>query len=215
MKTVILIPYRGEPGSEREVNLQFVLDWYSPLGYPVTLGDDGGTPFNRAGSRNDAADKAGDWDVAIFADADTVADLSVIREAVELAAQTGKLIVPHDDFRRLTKHGTARLIQEGIDRWRSYSRGIIKLTAGVHIQKAMAPCGALVVSREAFEKIGRWDAGFVGWGYEDNAFLVDAERTVGYTRLPGYLWHLYHQRDQSNEEARQANRALARAHAEG
>lgn len=208
----ILIPYRGTTGSAREKSLQFVLNWYRPLNFQITLGDDGGDPFNRAGSRNAAADGAGDWDVALFADADTVADLDVVRKAFDLARLTNKLIVPHDDFRRLTEVGTRRLLSDPA-RFVAYPRTIIKLTGGVHLQKAQAPCGALVVSRKAFEEIGRWDAGFIGWGYEDSAFLHDAERTVGVTRLPGYLWHLWHQRDGSHEESREANRALARAHA--
>lgn len=208
----ILIPYRGTSGSQREKNLAFVLNWYRPLGIPMTLGDDGSEPFNRSGSRNAAAAGAGEWDVALFADADTVADLDVVRKAFDLARLTDKLIIPHDDFRRLTQLGTQRMLRDP-RRFIGYPRGILKLTAGAHVGRAMAPCGALVVSRKAFNKIGRWDPGFIGWGYEDTAFLNDAERTVGVTRIPGYLWHLWHPRPPGWGPSTAHNRALAKTHA--
>jgi hypothetical protein len=52
----------------------------------------------------------------------------------------------------------------------------------------------VVVTREAFEKVGGFDTGFVGWGFEDTAFVyvVEAEYGKMPPRGKGALVHLWH-----------------------
>ncbi len=210
MTDVILVPWRGRD-PERERNLKFVLGWYAPLGLPVFYGDSGHTPFNRGASRNAAADAAGDWDAALIIDADCVADLAVIRAAFTEAKETGKLIVPHDVFWATNRNGVEYLLGDpGF--YRDNPKRIQKLCPWPVLDMRVAPSGALVVTRESFEKIGRYAEDYVGWGYEDSAFLEDARLAVGYTRRAGYLWHLWHRPDRGTMASRRANEDLMKLH---
>jgi hypothetical protein len=196
MNRAILIPFgASEKQADRKRNLDAVLRWYEPLAIPVTLGcvlnKDGS--FNRSASRNAAADGAGDWDVAMFSDADCIAEHAVVLEAFRLAEETGKLILPHDEFWRVSERSTPKIVGKLPT---TLSKQLaLKLSGETRVKQSMMPSGALVMTREAFETIGRYDEGFKHWGYEDNAFLADARATVGVIRLPGMLWHLWHPRE--------------------
>ena len=193
MRTVILIPWRGgDPW--REQALDYVRQWYAPLGFPVVLGDSGDESFNRGASHNAAARSAGDWDVALNVGADILAELDVVRLAVARARETGKLVLPHDDYLPLTEAQTLEVLDgTAPGDLRQRRRGVGRQT--------WALSGALVFTHAAFDTIGGYDPNFVGWGWEDTAFYRDAERTVGVTRLPGAIWHLWHPRDAAAERA--------------
>ena len=211
MRDVLLIPWRGgQP--ERERNLRYVLRWYEPLGLEVYLGDSSHVPFNRGASRNTASEGAGDWDRALIADADCLAELLVVRDAFNLAWRTGKLILPHDNFIDLHKRGTEKFMLDP-DEYRRDPRRFSRLT-GMRWSAPQAPSGALVLTHAAFDAIGGYDPAFYGWGYEDTALLFDAEHTVGYERIPGRLLHLYHPRDARIMDAEHENQELARKHRE-
>lgn len=211
-RDVLLIPWRGG-NVYRERNLSFVLDWYSPLGLEVFLGDSGHEPFNRGASRNAAAQAAGAWDRALIADADCLAEIDVVRRAFDLASSTGKLILPHNDFWDLTKKGTEKFMRDP-NRYRDNPSYFARVSP-IRWAQPVAPSGALVLTRAAYDEIGGYDPGFKGWGYEDTALLFDAERTVGYERLIGRLVHLYHMRDRHSPEHQEHNQELARKHREG
>ena len=209
---VLLIPWRG--GNEyREQNLAYVLDWYEPLGLTVYTGDSGHTPFNRGASRNVASDAAGDWGRALIADADCLAELDVVRRALHMAEETGKLILPHNDFWDLSKKGTEKFMLNP-HRYRD-DPFLFNRISPVRWTEPLAPSGALVVTHSAFDAIGGYDPAFYGWGYEDTALLFDAEKTVGYDRIAGRLIHLYHPRERVLMEAEDRNKELARKHREG
>jgi hypothetical protein len=200
---VLLIPYSPQ-NQWRERNFRFVVDWYRPLGLEVRLGcvmnDDGS--FSRSASRNAAANH-GPWDRALIADADCVAELDVVSKAFTNANETGKLILPHDDFWRLSEKGVNQLLRDPT------TPITTKLTGETRIRKSMMPSGALVLTHEAWDKIGGYDEGFKHWGYEDAFFLKDAAKAVGYERLPGKLVHLWHPRDTGTIAQREAERAVA------
>ena len=52
--------------------------------------------------------------------------------------------------------------------------------------------GSIAILKDAYERIGGMDEGFVGWGGEDNEFWERAQtlRLWPYAHLP--LWHLWH-----------------------
>ena len=207
---VILIPWRGGDTS-RERNLHFVLDWYRGMNLPVTLADaDSDKPFNRGASRNAAAQIAGDWDTALVADADCVADPNVIWEAFRVARETGTMVLPHDDFWRLSERGTHRLIADP-DHYRAHPGDILDLSMGTRLQQSMMPSGALVITRASFEAIGGY-ADIPFWGFEDSLLLIEAKEAVGVTRLPGYLWHLWHPRTTGTIDDRTQAREIADRH---
>lgn len=56
-----------------------------------------------------------------------------------------------------------------------------------------APGGVLVCRREDYIKVGGYDAGFLGWGGEDNEFAWRIQRFgFGWTHLDTPLFHLHH-----------------------
>jgi hypothetical protein len=171
----VLVPWRPD-GAEREENWAWVRAWWEDQGYEVITGDRPG-PFNRAAARNVAAARTTD-EVLLFADADTIAVLGLVRQAVELAAGGG-LAWPHDRCDHLTPRGTA-MLRQGL-------RPQVQRTA------RNSPAGVLAIHRDLFEEVGGWDEGFAGgWGYEDVCFMFACE-TLGQTRrLRGSLTHLWH-----------------------
>lgn len=192
---VTLVPWRGGD-RRREFNWNIVRPHLEAMGYPVILGDRAG-PWSRAAAINQAAAAAGRWRVAIIADADTVVEPPVIREAVELARRTGGGVRPHDHLWRLTRQGSAVLKKHGPIAIHS------RLTSGV------APGGGvLVVSRAAWDRIGGFNEAYVGWGHEDSAVSLELVAKASWDRLPGNAWHLWHPAPDRKTPQYRANRAL-------
>ena len=67
--------------------------------------------FNRSAAINTAARIAGDWDVAVIIDADVICSPDRVKEAVELAARTGSMILPHS-----TRYDLSRKASEAVRR---------------------------------------------------------------------------------------------------
>jgi len=55
--------------------------------------------------------------------------------------------------------------------------------------------GAVVFSRDAFERVGGWDEDFVGWGGEDDMMTFKVEAAgLRSAMMPSRCYHLWHQR---------------------
>lgn len=213
MRRVILIPYRRQ-NELRERNRDAVLQWHGDLHIPAYFGDSNpAKPFNRAAARNAAAADAGEWDTALILDADCLTDLAVVGSAFTRAEETDRLILPHDDFWRLTRLGSAKVARNPAF-YRRVPEQARRLSDRMTIIEGpnRMPSGALVVTRAAYSAIGGYDERIEGWGYEDNVFLKDAERSVGVERLPGRMMHLWHPRDTGTVDQRTADRTLAAEH---
>lgn len=212
MSRVILIPYRRQ-NEVRERNLHAVLQWHAPLKMRAFLADaDPERPFNRGASRNHAAAEA-DWDTALFLDADCLVDLAVIEQAFTRAEETDQLVLPHDDYWRLSRVGSVK-VGGSPDYYRKSPEQARRLSDRMTVieGKNRMPSGALVLTRSAFSAIGGYEEGFEGWGYEDNVFLKDAEASVGVERLPGRMMHLWHPRETGTIEVRESDRIVAAEH---
>ena len=211
MTPAIVIPWRGG-SSERERNLRFVEDWYRDLGLPIFMADhDPSLSFNRGGSRNAAIAAAEGYDPLIVIDGDCVADLRVVLQAIDVARETGKLVLPHDDFWRLSEKGTQRLLANPTY-FKQTPGDVLDLIGEPRLGKSVMPSGALVISRESFERVGGYESRLLAWGYEDSLFLQDCRETVGVERLPGFLWHLHHKRETGTIADREAARVIAEQH---
>lgn len=176
MKVAVCIPYR--PGDNYRQNAwKYVRDWWARRGYPVHVGTGPDGLMNRAAARNEAA-RSASWDVAIFADADTIGQPELIPKAVE-AAVAGKLAYPFTEFEGLSAVGTRNLING------SGNRQIVK-------RKRLSPGGILAVSRDLYDEVGGYDEAFQGWGYEDLAFAYAAGTFAETHRELGTITHLWH-----------------------
>ena len=175
MTPVVLIPFRAD-SEQRKVAYQFVMRFWSQFGWPIHTAPGPEGLFNRSAARNEAA-RAASWDVAIFADADTVGEPKKIRRAIEVAA-SGKLAYPFNEYNGLTVGQTKSFLAGG-------NPGIGKRIHG-------SPGGILAVSRLLFDEVGGYDEQFRGWGYEDLAFMYAAGTLGGLHRERGRITHLWH-----------------------
>ena len=136
----------------------------------------------------------------MFADADTLPwDWRPVRDAVTLAARTNHFIRPFTAYYVLDQAVSEAFMATG----KRPTRGAKRL--GSHVYG-----GIHVVSRRMWEESGGYDERFLGWGGEDAAYQYACQTIRGYKRLPGEVFHLYHemqQRDPSTPEFR-ANVAL-------
>jgi hypothetical protein len=139
--------------------------------------------FNRSAAVNRAAALAGDWDVAVIIDADVICDPGRVKEACDIAAETGKVVYPHDVRHQLNRRGSERIRQGYTGPWEPYA----------HARYEQMVSSVVVVPRKLWDEIGGFDESFEGWGYEDTAFAAAAETFGnGSIRMPGEFWHLWH-----------------------
>jgi len=192
MDVVICVPWRGGD-AQRERNWATVRPWLESLGHPIYLGDRAG-PWSRAAACNQAARDAGDWDVAIFADADTLAEEDALRRAVDTVISTAGAVRPHDRLWNLSHAESTQVHRRGVDALKYRQKRRMLLGGGL-----------LVVAREAWEKVGGHDERFVGWGHEDSALNTRLLVEAHWDRISGQAWHLWHRRDPKDTPERQAN----------
>lgn len=181
-RAVTLVPWRA--GNEhREALYAFVRPFIDAIGWPVFEGDSDG-PWARGRAVNAAADIAGDWDVALIADADTVPDREAVRFAAGLALARGAAIRPHDRLYALNPAQTRWLLRKGLKRLNLHAR-----------QRTLPGGGLLVVSRAAWDAVEGYDELYEGWGHEDSDFHTRLLARADWDRIPGEAVHLWHPRD--------------------
>lgn len=176
---VILVPYR--PISDRQ---RWLWDMVRPklelFGWPIFIGTCGEV-WQRAVAVNDAARKAGDWEVAFIADCDTIPDHDGILRAVDWVRSTKGGCRPHEQRYMLDHTQSLVAVQRGVD--------------AIPREKLKAPWaggGLDVVHREAWDKVGGMNEAYTTWGWEDSDWHVQLVVKASWDRLPGVAWHLHH-----------------------
>lgn len=178
---VILVPWRG--GDEiRERNWAIARRYLEGFDYPIFTGDRKG-PWSRAAAVNAAAKAAGEWDVAMIADADTIQEVGAAHRAIASVGISCGAAIPWNVRWLLDEKATVRLKARNeaplrdTRRWGKQDRG-----AG----------STLIVAREAWDAVGGFDEHFVGWGLEDRAIVIAMKTLSSVRHFPGVVWHLNH-----------------------
>lgn len=184
-RTVVLVPRRGD-GGRRDALWAWLRDRWAAThpDWDVYEGTDNGAGhFNRSAAINDAARQAGDWDVALIADADSFVARHQAETATLLAGCTGRVVFAFERFQYLNERMSDR-VMDGYDG--DWLPGVEWTVAG--------SCSSMVaVSHGLWLRAGGFDEGFEGWGFEDVAFsLVCQSLTGGMHRVAGDVWHLWH-----------------------
>ncbi len=176
MRTIVCIPWRGGD-HDREDALKRVFNFWTEQGLPVYTSDSGPGLFNRARARNLAVEAAGTPTAIIIADADCLVEPQAVARAVDNLQDV--IVFPHDHYLRLDANGKVKASSHGI------------ATNG----------GVLVISDNAWERIGGYDERLSGHGFEDSAFWVAAETLLGLSmHVPGAMTELFHRKSRGRHE---------------
>lgn len=188
MNIVVLVPYRPDGGHRDHLWNYLQRCYWKPLGWPIIQGRHNTGPFNRSAAINDAARTAGDWDIAVIADADTWVPPANLKEAIALTT-SGLLVSALTSVVELSLDCTHALLRNaghvdigdfGFDR--------------VRVDELATQSSMIVITRTLWDHIGGFDEQFIGWGGEDNAFWKAATILAGTPlRIDGCAFHLWHE----------------------
>ncbi len=207
MNVVVLVPRRADDGPRDRLWDHCRPLWEERHGWPIYEGASPEGPFNRSAAVNAAAEAAGEWDVAVIIDADVICAPDSVVSAVELAWQSDRLVVAHDERVMLNRRGTEKVLAGFQGSWRE--RSMVE-----RIWLDSVSC-CVAISRRLWELAGPFDELFVGWGREDTAFRIACEVETGpIVKVCGETFHLWHPvaaevaknhpRRQANEKRHQA-----------
>lgn len=184
MRVVILVPRRADNGRRDQLWVYVRSRWETEQpDWPIYEGYHDTGPFNRSAAINTAATAAGDWDVAVVADADSFVGTDQIAAAVSRAAKSGQMVIAFEWWNALNEAMSDQIISGYSGYWES---GMIASVQGT--------CSSmLAVPRPLWNDVGGFDEGMIGWGAEDVAFWRACEALGGGTqRVAGVCWHLWH-----------------------
>lgn len=198
MNAVILVPWESDDGP-RARNWKAVHDRLLDLDWPIFAGTS--NPFDRTQARNDAARRAGEWEVALYIDADIMLDsLSQAYKAVLASYDHGWYTVAYSELYYLTEEGTEKATLG----WPLFYCD----TEAISVANTWECCFA--VRRDYFDKVGGFDERFQGYGGQGLAFFYAYSTFAGRERIPGDAYHLDHPLvDRSVDTHFEANLRLA------
>jgi hypothetical protein len=199
LRVVVLVPRRSDGGWRDSVWRWLQALWSERFPeWQVVEGHDSGVGFfSRCDALNEAARDAGDWDVAVIADADSITSPWQSAAAVGWAASTGRLTYASDEFLYLSRERTEAILSGYGGEWET----------GVEWTLRDTQSSQLAVPRALWDEVRGFDGGFTGWGFEDVAFAAACETMAGAAhRVPGPVWHLWHPPSTDPQDVRLANR---------
>jgi len=183
-KVVTLVPFKSSEPS-RIVAWKAVRAWWRQnVAIPIFVGGSDPQAFNISSARNRAAKAAGDWDIAVILDADTLVSQQQIQKGITMALNTGAVVYPYSERWELNKEGTQMFLDDPNSNWFRH--------ASRHAYEHFGGC--VIVTRELWDEVRGYDPGFITWGHEDGAFRI-ACRVFGgkqERRVIGRLYHLEH-----------------------
>lgn len=185
MRPVVLVPRReGQP--ERDELWAWCRDiWWDNLGVEIVEGHHEPSEglFSRAVAVNRAADNAGDWDVAVVVDADTIVNHDAVHAAALLADASGRITFGFERFVALTD-GMSRRVRAGY-------RG--DWDAGTAFSFVHSASSCVAMPRALWDRIGGFDESLAGWGFDDIQLSLAAQAIGGGShRIGGTAYHLWH-----------------------
>lgn len=194
---IVVIPWRDNGDPHRRAHFWRLQAWYSqgwPVGFPVVVGNNEGE-FNRAAARNAGVVAADPQDgIVAVVDADNlIAHPQLAEAAIKAHTNPDRVVKPFTHFGYLSRESTE-----------AWYRGDLPLLPSTPGSKAPVTWegdgpqvgftgGAYVMRKQVWQRLGGMDEGFTGWGGEDDAFTLHAQRELGpILAVRGTAYHLWH-----------------------
>lgn len=197
MAPIILVG-RREDGAHRDALWDYCSSWWQDnLGWNIYEGhDEEDRAFSLSFAYNLAAAAASDWEqgweVAVLVGADWLpAEAQQVKDAVNIALDSGQLTIAHNQTCHLHEGATDRLLNGApLDEvW----------SMGDWHQNSFS--GLVACPRILWDAVGGFDERFVGWGFEDMAFWsACCALGDGFQRVTGIAVHLWHPIIHENRE---------------
>lgn len=182
---MLFATWRNAGIKERVRNLDYVRKYTNnTLGLWCHEADSPFPKFSLSAARNNAVAqaKAAGASVVVIQDADVLIDPQALVDAVALARE-GKIVLPYDLVRYLIPYHTNLILRGKIKPQNAQDLGAFDWSLG----------GAYVTTVETWEYVGGQDERFAGWGCEDIAFAVTADKMgKRLERTHGTMHHLFH-----------------------
>lgn len=167
MKVGIVLPWRETP--DRAAGFEAVFNWHREIFPDFTFykGDSSGEKFNPSEARNRGCLEAiaDGCDVLVVLDADTLFHHLGVIEAIQYAIKTQMVCYPY-----------TYVVDLSVDETNQYISGELDLdlftdrNGGPGVALANHVGSGWAMTTETYKRLNGWDEGFLGWGYEDNAF---------------------------------------------
>lgn len=196
IRAAVAMPWRPQP--DRIKAFEYVKAWWEGNGFvedkSLFIGEEPSTtdlPFSLAEARNAMVSKAGHADVVIVADADTVPEIGLIREAIELSMTPRTVVYPFTGYRYLDSRYLDSASCPGFEHLFGPQGCLNTLMPKWTMQDSVG--GIMVTSVLTYWEFGGMDEKFERcWGFEDVAFLTVAKALGTVRRLPGSVYSFSH-----------------------
>lgn len=188
MTVAVIIPFRDRGADPlRAANLTRVLEWWSSFGADVSVVSDGRTgdqQFNRHKAYNRGAAQT-DADILAFVESDMLIDFTQMDEAITLASEKPRLVVPFTERHELSAESSELVRAHKLQP--QHGRADV-------IKPKPRRTGAInVISRQALHLIGGYDEAFEGNWWDDRSMHIAFDMCTNPTQwIDGPSWHLYH-----------------------
>lgn len=187
----IIIPFRATCERRKEI-----FDWmiqrykFQHPSSQIIVADSTQERFNVSEARNIGASQA-DGDILFFTDADTLTYVDQVRRAFDfIKNDPAQWIVGQKEYYIATNETTDIILSKPPVTMEDFRH----LPMSAVLTDSSSIAGGYMVTREQFDSVRGFDERFVGWGYEDTAFLVAMETLWDYNmRMDNsYVIHLEH-----------------------
>jgi predicted glycosyltransferase involved in capsule biosynthesis len=192
-----IIPWNESSDSYRSQSFSLVKDYISSVpDSELVVGYDTDNPMNRSKARNNAFLQA-KGDFLVILDADTYVSIDSIYDAIDIVRSKNTWVVPYRDYYNLTQEFTDKIFNNFFDK---KDLSLLEKEEFIEYEfKILSWAGALVLTRDMYSDAGFYDERFKGWGWEDVAFRLKLDNTVGkHIRCGSYISHLWHPRGDAN-----------------
>jgi predicted glycosyltransferase involved in capsule biosynthesis len=177
------------------------------LNTQVHFADGQGERFSLSAARNNAVSQAKDMEaeVVVICDADTILEKDSIIDAILHVKSFNSIVIPYKISRYLTENS---------------SNAVLRRNSNPNDLEAIASFdwsvgGAVVTSVDEWERVGGQDERFTGWGCEDVAFMIAAEKMGNRPiKIDGVMNHLWHPSAEKSGEAYEYNAMLLQRYAD-